>query len=384
MDIRRYLKALVTRDGSDLFFSAGTPPHMKVQGRTRPLERAPLPGADVRALVESVLTYEQLKSFQSELELNFALAIPGLGRFRVNVYQQRGELAMVIRHIRSRIPAIEELGLPSLLGALALERQGQIFITGATGSGKSTTLAAMIDHRNRHLTGHIVCIEDPIEFVHGHRLSVVDQREVGLDTRSYQDALENALRQAPDVIVVGEIRDRATMEHVHHFAETGHLCLTTLHANNAIQALERVLNFFPPDAHHQIRQNLAQDLRAVIAQRLISRRDGGLVPAVEVLLNTPRVSELIAAGELGALREAIAKGEGHGMVSFDQSLYTLIEKGAITDEEALRSADSRNDLELRIHMHRPGHPAPVSGAGAEADDRLVPASARQNLRRTSG
>ena len=353
MDLTPYLKFMVERGASDLFFSVGACVHAKIEGGTRPIDRKPMTSKVVRDLAFSILSYEQIKEFEAALEMNLALSRPELGRFRINVYRQRGEVAMVIRYIKSRIPSIAELGLPPQLGELMGEKYGQIFIVGATGSGKSTTLAAMINQRNASMSGHIVSIEDPIEFVHEHRRSVVDQREVGLDTHSYTDALHNALRQAPDVIVIGEIRDRNTMEHSHHFAETGHLCLSTLHANNAVQALERILNFFPPSAHHQVRQNLALHLRAIVSQRLILGRAGRVVPAVELLVNTPRVADLIAAGRISEIREVMSRGEVHGMHTFDKSLYQLFSSGQISEEDALRNADSTNDLRLRIHMDRP-------------------------------
>lgn len=343
---------MVDKGASDLFFSVGTPVHGKVEGRTRPLDRRPLASGAVRQLAYSLLTPEQIRDFEATLEMNLGIARPELGRYRVNVYQQRGEVAMVIRYIKNKVPSFAELRLPDTLGELVQSKYGQIFIVGATGSGKSTTLAAMINYRNDTLPGHIITVEDPIEFVHEHRRSVVDQREVGLDTHSYEDALRNALRQAPDVIVIGEIRDSQTMEHAHHFAETGHLCLSTLHANNAIQALERVSNFFPLSVHDQVHQNLALHLRAVVSLRLVQSLSGSMVPAVEILLNTPRVSELIARGEFRELRELMHAGEGHGMVTFDQSLFRLYAVGEIAEEDALRNADSFNDLRLRIHMGR--------------------------------
>lgn len=352
MDITPYLKFMADKGASDLFFSVGTPVHGKVAGRTRPLDRRSMSAASIRDLAYSLLTPEQIREFEDTLEMNLGISPPGLGRYRVNVYRQRGDVAMVIRYIQSEIPSLAALRLPDTLGKLIQEKYGQILIVGATGSGKSTTLASMIDYRNETMAGHIVTIEDPIEFVHEHRRSVVDQREVGLDTHSYGDALRNALRQAPDVIVIGEIRDQQTMEHAHHFAETGHLCLSTLHASNAIQALERVTNFFPATSHGHVYQNLALHLRAIVSLRLIESVGGRMVPAVEILVNTPRASEVIARGEFPALRELMHTGENHGMVTFDQSLYRLYVAGEISEEDALRNADSFNDLRLQIHMGR--------------------------------
>lgn len=350
MDISPYLKFMVNKGASDLFISVGTGVHAKVEGRTRRLERESLTSEQVRELTYSLLNAEQIAEFERRLELNLGFTRDGLGRFRMNAYRQRGEIAMVIRYIKSDIPSFAALGLPESLGELITQPRGQIFITGATGSGKSTTLAAMVNFRNETLPGHILSIEDPIEFIHEHKRSVVDQREVGLDTLSYDEALMNALRQAPDVIVIGEIRDAPTMEHAHHFAETGHLCLSTLHANNTIQALERIVNFFPAAAADQVCRNVATHLTAIISQRLISGTNGRVVPAVEILRNTPRVAELISKGEFRELRDLIAKGDGHGMVAFDESLYRLFAGGAISEVDAIKNADSTNDLRLRIHM----------------------------------
>ena len=352
MDIGPYLKFMVEKEASDLFFSVGTAVHGKVEGRTRPLDKRRLDSAAVRELAYSILSEEQIKEFETAHEMNLGISRVGLGRYRVNIYRQRGEVAMVIRYIKAEIPTFAALRLPDTLGELVQGKYGQIFVVGATGSGKSTALAAMINYRNETLPGHIVTIEDPIEFVYEHKRSVVDQREVGLDTHSYEDALRNVLRQAPDVIVIGEIRDRSTMEHAHHFAETGHLCLSTLHANNAIQALERIANFFPAVTRDQVHQNLAIHLRAVVSLRLITGSQGRMVPAVEVLLNTASVSELIATGRFRELRELMHNGAGHGMVTFDQSLYRLYAAGDISEEDALRNADSSNDLRLNIHMGR--------------------------------
>lgn len=355
MDITAYLQLMVERDASDLFFSAGAPVNIKLQGESRPVGNNPLGPGDVHDLAWSIMNDDQIAAFERDLELNMAINVTRLGRFRVNVYRQRGETAMVIRYIKSRIPAIEELGLPEILKQLIMEKQGLVLVVGATGSGKSTTLAAMINYRNENKAGHILTIEDPIEFVHEHRRSVVDQREVGLDTHSYPEALKNALREAPDVIVIGEIRDRETMRHALHFAETGHVCLSTLHANNANQTLERIINFFPDTAHAALLLDLAQHLRAIVSQRLIPGLDGRRVPAVEVLLNSPFISELVEKSRISEIKDAMEQGKFSGMQTFDQSLYNLYKAGRISAEEALRHADSRNNLRLRLRLEDPTH-----------------------------
>ena len=354
MDISAYLQLMVEKDASDLFFSAGAPVNIKLQGETRAIGTQPLSAADVHDVAWSIMNDDQIAAFERDLELNMAISVAKLGRFRVNVYRQRGETAMVIRYIKSKIPSIEDLGLPETLKQLIMEKQGLILVVGATGSGKSTTLASMIDYRNENRSGHILTIEDPIEFVHQHRKSVVDQREVGLDTHSYPEALKNALREAPDVIVIGEIRDRETMRHALHYAETGHVCLSTLHANNANQTLERIINFFPDTAHHALLLDLAQHLRAIISQRLIPGVDGKRVPAVEILLNTPFISELIEKSRINEIKDAMEQGKFAGMQTFDQALYHLFKAGKITVEEALRHADSRNNLRLKLRLEDPG------------------------------
>ena len=354
MDITTYLKSMVDNDASDLFFSAGAPVNIKIQGITRPADKDPLTSMDVKKLAYSIMNDDQIATYEGTLELNMAISVKNLGRFRVNVYRQRGETAMVIRYIKSKIPSISSLGLPAILESLIMEKQGLILVVGATGSGKSTTLAAMINYRNKNQTGHILTIEDPIEFIHEHKKSVVDQREVGLDTLSYQEALKNALREAPDVIVVGEIRDRETMSHALHFAESGHVCLSTLHANNANQALERIINFFPDTAHHGLLLDIAQHLKAIISQRLLKGRNGNRVPAVEVMLNTPYISELIEESKVSEIKDAMEQGELSGMQTFDQSLYNLYKAGVIDIDEALQNADSRNNLRLRLRLEEPG------------------------------
>jgi twitching motility protein PilU len=353
MDITAYLKVMVDHEASDLFFSVGAPVNIKIEGYTKNIGDNPLSSQDVRTLAYSIMNDEQVSTFEGDLELNMAISVNELGRFRVNVYRQRGETAMVIRYIKDKIPSIESLGLPGILEKLIMEKQGLILVVGATGSGKSTTLASMINYRNENKHGHILTIEDPIEFVHEHKKSVVDQREVGLDTRSYGEALKNALREAPDVIVIGEIRDRETMRHAIHFAETGHICLSTLHANNANQTLERVINFFPDTAHHGLLMDLSQHLKAIISQRLIPGVDSKRVAAVEIMLNTPFISELIEEARIDGIKDAMAQAELDGMQTFDQALYKLFKQSKISMEDALRNADSHNNLRLRLRLENP-------------------------------
>jgi twitching motility protein PilU len=353
MDISAYLKFMVEKNASDLFFSVGAPVNVKIEGDTRHIGNDSLNSADMRQLAYSIMNDEQISAFEGNLELNMAFSVADLGRFRVNIYRQRGEVAMVVRYIKSNIPSIDSLGLPPILKDLIMEKQGLILVVGATGSGKSTTLASMIDHRNKEETGHILTIEDPIEFIHEHKKSVVDQREVGLDTLSYSEALKNALREAPDVIVIGEIRDRETMRHALHYSETGHVCLSTLHANNANQTLERIINFFPDTAHHGLLLDLGQHLKSIISQRLIQGQDGKHVPAAEILLNTPYISELIEDGRISEIKDAMEQGELYGMQTFDQSLYKLFKEGKISIQNALSNADSKNNLRLRLRLEDP-------------------------------
>jgi twitching motility protein PilU len=352
-DIDTFLQVMVDKCASDLFLSVGAPVKIKIAGETIAIGDRPLTAEDTRQLAYSIMTDTQMVDFEENLELNMALSIPAMGRFRVNVYRQRGDTAMVIRHIRSTIPSIPSLGLPPILQSLIMERQGLILVVGTTGSGKSTTLASMVDYRNENDAGHILTIEDPIEYVHTHKKSIVDQREVGLDTRSYPDALKNALREAPDVIVVGEIRDRETMRHALHYAETGNLCLSTLHANNANQTLERIVNFFPDAVHHELLMDLSQHLRAIVSQRLIPSLDQKLVPAVEVMLNSPYISNLIERNRINEIKGAMQQAELASMQTFDQSLYTLYKDGKITLDQALLNADSTNDLRLRLRLEDP-------------------------------
>lgn len=350
MEIAPYLKLMVQKNGSDLFFSTGAAPHLKAEGRTLPIGDKRLEPGKVRELAYSIMTDDQKSEFERTLECNLAISVTGLGRFRVNVFRQRGDVAMVLRYIKGEIPSFEELRLPDKLKDLIMEKRGLVLVVGSTGSGKSTTLAAMIDHRNSSSTGHILTIEDPIEFLHQHKKCVVDQREVGLDTLSFENALHNALREAPDVILIGEIRDAATMQHAISYAETGHLCLATLHANNANQAIDRIINFFPDSAHKQLYNDLSLNLKGVISQRLVKTQDGKRAPAIEILLLTSFIAELIQKGDVHSIKEAMEQGSTIGMQTFDMALYELYKKGMITVDEALRNADSRNNLSLKIRL----------------------------------
>jgi len=350
MELAPYLRLMVQRNGSDLYFSTGACPHLKISGQTVAIGDKPLGPGDVSTLAYSILNDEQIREFEGTMECNLAISVQSLGRFRVNVFRQRGDVAMVIRFIKGEIPSIEELYLPQSLKKLIMQKRGLILVVGSTGSGKSTTLASMIDYRNENVTGHILSIEDPIEFLHRHKKSVVNQREIGLDSMSYENALKNALREAPDVILIGEIRDAATMQHAIAYAETGHLCLSTLHANNANQALDRIINFFPDSAHHQILNDLSMNLRAVVSQRLIPTVDGGRRAAIELLIQSAYTAELIQKGKIHDIKEAMEQGNERGMFTFDQSLYELYKEGCISLEEALNHADSRNNLALRIRL----------------------------------
>ena len=350
MEVLSFLNLMVEKNASDLFFSVGAPVNVKIEGITHPLKMPVLHPGEVKQLAYSVMNEKQIAEFESRFELNMSISAAGLGRFRVNVFMQRSETGMVIRYIKSKIPPLAELGLPPVLERLVMLKRGLVLVTGSTGSGKSTTLAAMLNFRNENATGHILTIEDPIEFMHDHKRSVVDQREVGIDTFSYEEALKNAMREAPDVIMIGEIRDRNTMQQAIAYAETGHLCLSTLHANNANQAMERIVNFFPEEAHHQLRMDLSTNLAGVVSQRLIPGLKQKLVPAVEVMIQSPYISDLIAKGEISAIKEAMGHSTGAGMCTFDQALYKLYIEGRVSKEEALHNADSRTDLSLRMRL----------------------------------
>ncbi len=355
-DLGHYLSAMVAHAASDLFLSSGASAAVKVQGVVRRLQEAPLSAERIKRLAYSVMRESQIREFESSLECDLAIAIEGLGRFRVNVYRQRGDVAVVVRHINARIPSLEQLKLPPVLRKLALLKRGLVLVVGAAGSGKSTTLAAMLDHRNHNAAGHILTVEDPMEFEHAHGTCIVDQREVGLDTQSFEEALRHAMREAPDVIMIGEIRDRETMQHAMAYAETGHLCVSTLHANNANQAIQRILNFFPETAHRQVLMDLSLNLKGVVGQRLIRSAAERLVPAVEVMLLSPYIADLIQKGQIDDIKEAMAKSNELGMCTFDQSLYALYERGDLIAEQAIENADSRTDLSLRIRLQHGQRP----------------------------
>lgn len=361
MQIEAWLRTLAEKGGSDLYLSTGAPPCAKFDGQLRPIASSVLAPGEIAGIAAEIMDELQAEEFKRELELNLAVSISGVGRFRVNIFNQRNEVSIVARHIVTDIPHWQDLGLPPILTDLIMRKRGLILFVGATGSGKSTSLAAMIDHRNSNTAGHIVTIEDPVEFVHRHKRSIVNQREVGVDTRSWHNALKNTLRQAPDVILIGEIRDRETMEHAISFAETGHLCISTLHANNANQALDRIINFFPEEKRNQLLLDLSLNLQAFISQRLIPNIEGGRSCAVEVLLGTPTVKELIVRGEISGIKEVMEKSEELGMMTFDKALFELWKAGKISEEEALRNADSANNLRLRIKLEREGGVARDSG-----------------------
>lgn len=345
------LRKMVEREGSDLFLTSGFPPAIKVDGTIHKATDTPLSPDQAAMMVRSIMNDKQIKEFDATKECNFAIAPQGIGRFRVSAFIQQGMVGAVLRTITTEIPTLEDLELPPILKDVVMNKRGLCIIVGGTGSGKSTTLAAMIGHRNENSRGHIVSIEDPVEYVHPHKGCVITQREVGVDTESWHAALKNTLRQAPDVILIGEIRDRETMEYGIQFAETGHLCLATLHANSANQALDRIINFFPEDRRQQLLMDLSLNTKAFVSQRLIPREGGiGRVAAMEILLNTPLIQDLIFKGEVGQIKEIMAKSTRLGMQTFDQALFTLYESACITYEEAMRNADSKNELRLRIKL----------------------------------
>lgn len=354
IDITPVLKYMTDKGGSDLFFSTGASIHMDIEGETMPVNAQKMMPGMIKEIAYAIMSQEQIAEFEKELECNFAIGRKDIGRFRVNVFRQRGEVGMVIRHIKTEIPDFETLGLPLVLRELIMRKRGLVLVVGSTGSGKSTTLASMIDYRNANETGHIVTIEDPIEFVYNHKKSVVDQREVGIDTHSFTSALKNAMRQAPDVILIGEVRDMDGMQQALTYAETGHLCLATLHANNANQALERIISFFPTEAKHGLLLGVSLNLVGIVSQRLIPGKVQKRVAAVEVLINTPYVSELIQKQKMGELKDTMADNNDIGMNTFDQSLFKLFANGKIDENEALANADSRNDLSLKIRFAAEG------------------------------
>ncbi|HWO43545.1 MAG TPA: PilT/PilU family type 4a pilus ATPase [Candidatus Eisenbacteria bacterium] len=349
-EVEQYLRTMIETDASDLYLTVARPAMYRIQGRIQALGDRPFTPAEVERVAKSMMADWQVKEVEEKFELNFAVSLPGVSRFRVNVFRQRGSVGLVIRRVKAEVESLEELGLPKILGELAMSKRGLVLVVGATGSGKSTTLAAMVDYRNSREQGHIITIEDPIEFVHRHKQSIVTQREVGFDTHSFQAALKNTLRQAPDVILIGEIRDTETMEAAITFAETGHLCLGTLHSNNANQAIERIMNFFPIARHAQIYLQLSLNLRAIVSQRLIPSVDGRRVAALEVLVDTPRIRELIKRGHVDILKEGMEQGIQEGCQTFDQALFALYKDGKISLVQALANADSQNNLRLKIKL----------------------------------
>lgn len=361
------LAQLAEQDGSDLYLSTGAPPSAKFQGVLQVLDDRILPPGETFAIAKSILDAEQQKTFEQELEMNLAISIPNTGRFRVNIFWQRNEVSIVARNIKTDIPRFEDLKLPRVLLDTVMEKRGLVLFVGGTGSGKSTSLAALIDHRNRHSSGHIITIEDPVEYVHQHRNCIINQREVGVDTRSFHAALKNTLRQAPDVILIGEIRDRETMEHALAFAETGHLAISTLHANNANQALDRIINFFPEERRPQLLNDLGNNLRSFISQRLIRTVDGKRRAAVEVLMGTRTIQDMIKRGEFSGIKEIMEKSKTLGMQTFDMDLFALYLDGVISDSEALKNADSPTNLKLKIKLHDEGRTEPAETANQQED-----------------
>ena len=354
--VHELLRVMISRKASDLFITAGFPPAFKVDGKMTPVSNQSLTPTHTTELARAIMNDKQAQEFEGSKECNFAISPSGIGRFRVNAFIQQGRVGLVLRTITTTIPRIEDLGVPEILKDVVMTKRGLIIVVGATGSGKSTTLAAMIGYRNENSYGHIITIEDPIEYVHDHKNCLVTQREVGVDTETWHTALKNTLRQAPDVILIGEIRDRETMDHAIAFAETGHLCLGTLHANSSNQALDRIINFFPEERRMQLLMDLSLNLKGMISQRLIPKRDGpGRVAAIEIMLNSPLISDLIFKGEVHELKEIMRKSRELGMQTFDQVLFDLYEAGLISYEDAMRNADSMNELRLAIKLH--GHEA---------------------------
>lgn len=355
------LSKVVEYGGSDLFISADFPPSIKHQGLMKPIGQQALTADKTKLFAYSLMNESQRQEFEKELECNFAISVPNVSRFRINVFQQQLQVGMVIRSITAEIPNFAQLQLPESLKEVMMTKRGLVLVVGATGSGKSTSLAAMIDHRNENSAGHIITVEDPVEFVHKHKKSMVTHREVGVDSHSWHNALKNTLRQAPDVILIGEIRDTETMEHAIAFAETGHLCLGTLHANNANQALDRIINFFPEERRNQLLMDLSSNMKAIISQRLVRTSDGkGRRAAIEILLNTPLIADNILKGKFHEIKEVMKKSRELGMQTFDQALFDLYSEGAIKYEEALRNADSMNELRLQIKLHSPQSDQPAT------------------------
>ncbi len=352
--INKYLMLLAQKDGSDLYLSTGAPPCAKFQGVLKPLTQTSYKAGQIEEIANVIMDAEQREEFTHELEMNLAISIPSIGRFRINIFKQRNEVSIVARNIKSEIPKFDDLGLPKVLKEVITTKRGLVLFVGGTGSGKSTSLAALIDHRNSHSAGHIITIEDPVEFVHKHKKSIINQREVGSDTRSFHNALKNTLRQAPDVILIGEIRERATMEHALEFAETGHLAISTLHANNANQALERIINMFPEERRPQLLLGLSQNIKAIISQRLIPTIDNKRCAAVEVLLGTRTIQDMILQNRLDEIKEIMEKSENLGMQTFDSALFKLYGLNKISFDEAIANSDSPNNLRLRIKLASDG------------------------------
>ncbi|EAQ96593.1 PilT/PilU family type 4a pilus ATPase [Congregibacter litoralis] len=368
--IDTYLTILAQKDGSDLYLSTGAPPSGKFQGTLIPMSKTPYKSGEIEAIANAIMDEEQREAFARDLEMNLAVSLAQIGRFRINIFKQRNEISIVARNIKADIPKFEDLGLPEVLKEIITTKRGLVLFVGGTGSGKSTSLAALIDHRNSTSAGHIITIEDPVEYVHNHKKSIINQREVGVDTRSFQAALKNTLRQAPDVILIGEIRDRQTMEHALEFAETGHLAISTLHATNANQALERIINLFPEDRKHQLLLALSQNMRAIVSQRLIPTVDGKRCAAVEVLLGTKTIQDMILKNRLEEIKEIMEKSENLGMQTFDTALFKLYKDEKITFDEAVANSDSPNNLRLKIKLSKendaPEEPALPDEKPAEA------------------
>jgi twitching motility protein PilU len=369
------LKALSEREGSDLYYSTGAPPSAKIFGELVQLSDEMMKPGEIDVLAQDIMDDVQKEKFAEVPEINLAISRPGLGRYRVNIFKQRNQTSMVIRRLGTDLPNYKDLGLPPVLMELIMQKRGLILFVGGTGSGKSTSLAALIDYRNENSQGHIITIEDPVEFTHRHKGCIVNQREVGTDTLTFDDALANTLRQAPDVILIGEIRHQETMEHALAFAETGHLCLSTLHANNANQAMDRIINFFPEERHNQLLQDLSLNMRAIVSQRLIPTVDGKRAAAIEILVGTPRAADLIMKGAVSELKELMEKSTEQGMQTFDQALYKLYTEGRISLEEALKNADSKNNLRLKITLDE--NPAGAAAVEAEMAEEEAAAAAAQ-------
>ncbi|MFV2056919.1 MAG: PilT/PilU family type 4a pilus ATPase [Thiohalomonadales bacterium] len=363
MEFKDYLKLLVMKDGSDLYLIPNAPPSAKFQGKLTPLSKVALSTTDTKSIAYEIMNDDQIAEFEHTPEMNLAISEAGIGRFRVNIYQQRSNIALVIRNIVTTIPNADDIGLPDTLKKVIMAKRGLVLFVGGTGSGKSTSLAALIDYRNTHSRGHIITIEDPIEYLHSHKNCIISQREVGVDTESFADALKNTLRQAPDVILIGEIRDRETMEHALAFAETGHLAISTLHANNANQALDRIINFFPEERRTQLLMDLSSNIQAFVSQRLIPTLDKKRCAAIEIMLGTPRIRELVLKGEFDSIKETMQNATGSGMQTFDQALIKLANAETISEDEAIKNADSQNNVRLQLSLQAKGNKANSASGG---------------------